>query len=218
MSPKWLIFLSIFWPSVVFGQDSIFVPLDSGEAMAPAVVPADALARYVALQAGLDTVVYGFDEAASQVHKHTRLFEAAELKNRESRFLNPEQPAQRMTLSEQARYDLLVREPTLCKNLNDAISQYVTQHTAELEGVVQQLMAQTSAMDDVAKNAFAQKLQTALAASSPHKRRAQEILYQCLYKNKGATGLPLDYSVEKTMRNWFMIQQPLIEAWIGHVD
>ena len=30
--------------------------------------------------------------------------------------------------------------------------------------------------------------------------------------------MPRAYSVEKTMRTWFNIQLPLVDAWLGNVD
>lgn len=239
MPIKWITLLLVLLPSFGFCQDSIFVPIEPGSPVPESgihkdgtgTVPVpnsvsvlesgaqgDAMERYVVLQAGLDNVVYAFDEQAAHVKKHTQAFEVSELKKRESRFLNPDQPPQRMTFTEQARYDLLIREPTLCSRLDEAIRQYVSANSLTLDTVVQQLKQQTETMDDAAKQAFAQRLQTALAAARPHKARVESILYQCLYKNKNDLGMPRDYSVEKSMRNWFMIQQPLIDAWIGNVD
>ena len=114
-------------------------------------------------------------------------------------------------------YAILVQEPTLCAQLDDALSRYIAKNGNALSIAVADLTKKTNAMSEAEKAAEAQKYRVAMAAI-PELRRAQEILYLCLYKYKNDNGVPTAYSVEKTMRKWYVIETPLVDAWIGNVD
>ena len=106
-------------------------------------------------------------------------------------------------------YDVVVRfdeqAAAMQKHL-PAFEQYVLERTNEA----------ANASDDE-KRSISKRLATATAAMA-NRKRAQEILYLCIYKLKSETGKPRNYSVERTMRIWYRIQLPILDAWLGNVD
>ena len=208
---------------IAFAQSAIFVPADGIHAGEPspndaANLKQDDIARFVQLQIDLYRVVMTFDARAKQVEKAIRPFEEAELLRMEQQALAGKDAEQiPRTPENAARYSLLVSEPTLCKELDESLRRYIEKNTPALEAVVKSFTAETLDMSDAQKAETAARIRTALQAYTVL-RRAQEILYLCLYRYKNDVGMPRPYSVEKTMRAWFTIQLPLVDAWLGNVD
>lgn len=215
--------LALAAPSFAAAQ-SIFVPADGsllGETQQnqpSAPLSKDDIDHFVQLQIDLYRVVMTFDARAKQVEKNIRPFEEAELIRSEQQALAGKnaEPIQRSP-ENAARYSLLVSEPTLCKELDESLKRYIEKNTPALEAVVKTFTAETLKMSEPQKAETAARVRDTLQAY-PDLRRAQEILYLCLYRYKNDAGMPRAYSVEKTMRNWFNIQLPLVDAWLGNVD
>lgn len=203
---------------------SIFVPAEGSlnsevqQNQASAPTKQDYINHFVQLQIDLYRVVMTFDARAKQVEKAIRPFEEAELQRMEQQALAGKnaEPIPR-TPEHAARYSLLVSEPTLCKELDESLKRYIEKNTPALEAVVKTFTAETLKMSENEKAETAARVRDTLQAY-PDLRRAQEILYLCLYRYKNDAGIPRAYSVEKTMRVWFNIQLPLVDAWLGNVD
>lgn len=217
------IFLSLLaFPGIATAQSSIFVPAGGSPADDPALPapapPQDHVAQFVQLQTDMYRIVMTFDARAKHVEKAIIPFEAAELQRQEQQALAGKNadPIPRSP-ENAARYSILVSEPTLCKELDESLRRYIDKNTPELEAVVKSFTAETLKMSETQKAETAARVRETLHAY-PDLRRAQEILYLCLYRYKNDVGQPRPYSVEKTMRAWFNIQLPLVDAWLGNVD
>ena len=217
------IFLSLLSaPGIAAAQSSIFVPAGSSladDTALPAPEPAqDYVSQFVQLQTDMYRIVMTFDARAKQVEKNIIPFEEAELQRQEQQALAGKNAAPIPRSPENAaRYSILVSEPTLCKELDESLKRYIDKNTPALEAVVKSFTAETLKMSESQKAETAARVRETLHAY-PDLRRAQEILYLCLYRYKNDVGMPRPYSVEKTMRAWFNLQLPLVDAWLGNVD
>lgn len=114
---------------------------------------------------------------------------------------------------------MFTREPTVCALLNGELEKYITEHEASLKHAVSTLILQTQKMNEAEKQAYADKLKVCLDPDQhPTFRVGKKVLYVCIYRTKNVRNVPLTYSVEKTMRRLFAIQEPLLDAWLGNVD
>ena len=196
--------------------ESIFVPIEnSAQLQENPVETGDSLGRIIALNRDLYRLVMTFDAKAKQVERYQPRYERGQLEKREFELTHPDTPFE----SEDAGigYSVLVQEPTLCAQLDEALKRFIAKNGDPLSHAVADLTQKTKEMSEAEKAAEAEKYRVAMAAI-PEVRRAQEILYLCLYKYKNENGIPTAYSVEKTMRNWFVIETPLVDAWLGNVD
>ncbi|MBO4350825.1 MAG: hypothetical protein J6A01_07780 [Proteobacteria bacterium] len=196
--------------------ESIFVPIENAaQVQDNPVEPGDSLGRLIALNRDLYRLVMTFNAKAKQVERYQQRYERGQLEKREFELKYPDTPYE----SEEANigYSVLVAEPTLCAQLDEALKRYIAKNGDALSYAVADLTKKTNAMSEEEKAAEAEKYRVAMAAI-PEVRRAEEILYLCLYKYKNDNGVPTVYSVEKTMRSWFVIETPLIDAWLGNVD
>lgn len=201
-------------------QESIFVPLESVEASSgdgQAVSSAsDDVEKWVELHSNLYRIVMTFDEQAKQL-------ERVLLKNEEAR-LNNEQvvmhaKARGIEPDENGNYggEMPIIGSSLCQELDASLDRYISKKTPELDVVVQSLTKRTQALSEGDKAEFAKRLNM-LIAGIPALKRSEEILYLCLYKYKNEAGMPTSWAVDKTLRRWYAVQQPLLDAWIGNVD
>lgn len=197
-------------------QESIFLPL-SGDESEHADVPADdTLQSWIKLQSDLYKVVLTFDEKAKQLEKHLLLNEQARLHNEEIRF---NAQSSHWKPDENGNYggEQQIYGSMLCSELNESLDRYITKNIPALDDAIQKLTADSAGMNETQKAAFAGRIQV-LLASVPNIRRSQEILYLCLYKYKTESGMSAPWSVEKTLRRWYMVQAPILDIWLGNVD
>ncbi len=196
--------------------ESIFVPIENAaQVQDNPVESGDSLGKLISLHRDLYRLVMTFDAKAKQVERYQPRYERGQLEKREFELKHPDTPYE----SEEAYagYSVLVAEPTLCAQLDEALKRFIAKNGDALSYAVADLAKKTNAMSEDEKAAEAEKYRVAMAAI-PEIRRAQEILYLCLYKYKNENGIPTAYSVEKTMRSWFVIETPLVDAWNGNVD
>lgn len=156
------------------------------------------------------------DEQNRHRDKQERVTTAIE----QHRKLDPkgEQPRQ-PTTNEPYYTAMFTREPTVCALLNGELEQYITEHETSLKHAVSMLVLQTQKMNEAEKQAYADKLKVCLDPERhPTFRVGKKVLYACIYRTKNIRNVPLTYSVEKTMRRLFTIQEPLLDAWLGNVD
>ena len=182
-----------------------------------------ALKTWARLQTGLYDAVIRFDAQAAEMQKYLPAFEKFCLERRAEDVrngLNPDKsnvaPAN-LPPKIRAAFNAVEREPTMCKNLDDALKAYIAQTEPALSAAVQTLARHAITADDAQKFAIARRLADESDAMA-HRKRAQEILYLCIYKLKSECGKPRNYAVEKTMRQWYRIQLPVLDAWLGNVD
>lgn len=200
---RWCILIFFFIPSLVQAQPR------EGES---------ALSEWVSLQAGLYQVVSAFDAQAEAMGRWLRFFERKQMEAHLEKMTGEEKEetaAERRAI--QKAYESVGAEPGLCAGLNEALSAYVNANMEALTRVTEALVQETSGYDEAARAEFASRLRVSLAGMEG-KRRAQEIMWFCLYKDKDELGRPREYSVERTMKAWYRIQEPLITSWIGEVD
>ena len=210
--------LLMFCAHMSFAQESIFVPAEMPhESHTADDSQKSALSRWISLDAGLYHVVLRFDARSQQVERAERLFEPAYLSSYEFKMLHPDSentdPAPGWS-----QYATLMREPTMCSELNKAVAQYIAQNKAELDSVISKLVAETKDFSEDQKIQMASGVRTAFSAAVPQKDRAYEILYQCLHRQKNEVGVPKSFNFEKTLKDWFIIEARLIDAWMGPVD
>ena len=208
-------------PGLAWAQqdDAILVPVPTEENDQPNERnQSDPVMRLIALQNGLYDVVLTYDAAAAQVEKAQPKFEESWLQLQQSHALHPSG----IPLSQQV-YDLpfaalLLKEPTLCARIDQDLKAFIRAHTAETEQLIKRISTDTANFSDEEKASLAKSIRTARAASHTDQRRAQEILYLCLHRYKNEIGVTKPYSIEKTLREWFNIQAPLVDLWLGPVD
>ena len=205
-------------PYYALAQDDIFVPVDPSQEQTAQPSKPSPLSRWVALDAGLYDVALQYDAQIRIAERAERQFEPAYLRNYEHKMLNPESTDNVYTPSEWGYYSTLMHEPTACNQLDKALAHYISKNSAELDATMTQLIAETKDFTEEQKAQMAQTLRTAFAAAVPNKRRAQEILYFCLHRFKNEIGVQKPYSMEKTLKNWFIIEARLLDEWLGPVD
>lgn len=212
-----LVLWSSFTANAQTPEAGIFVPLENSAPTDKITTSgnSDSLDRLITLQRDMYRLIMTFDAKAKQVERYLQRYERAQLEKREFQLKYPDTPYE----SEDANigYSVLVQEPTLCAQLDEALKRFIAQNGDALSLAVSDLTQKTNSMTEQEKALEAEKYRVAMAAI-PEVKRAQEILYLCLYKYKNENGMPIPYSVEKTMRNWFVIQTPLVDAWLGNVD
>ena len=192
---------------------------------AVAAEPGDALMGMVNLQRDLYRVVMTFDEQARRVEGMLIWYEQARIQNHEKRMsgLVPQPDPDTVQIDpetgEPVFDDGLIhfKTPLLCSELDESLRRYINKNVDQMEKYAKTLAAEAQKLTDGEKAETAERLRVALAAI-PELRRAEEILYICLYKYKNDAGVPTTYSVEKTLRSWYMAQEKLVDAWIGNVD
>lgn len=183
----------------------------------------NALKSWIALQTGLYDVAMQFDEQAAAMQKHLPAFEKYVLERQNDAIRNGENvdkilyTPSNMPAKTQIQFQAVAAEPTLCAKLDAALKNYVATSTPALESTIATLVRTTKDADDEQKRDISKRLAVANAAIA-NRKRAQEILYLCIYKLKSETGKSRDYSVERTMRQWYRIQLPILDAWLGNVD
>ena len=177
-----------------------------------------ALSQWVSLQAGLYQVIATYDGQAEEMGRWLRFFERKQMELQIEKMTGEseeETAASRRAM--QKATEAVATEPGLCAGLNASISSYVDAHSEALSRVTEALVQETSTLDEGERAEFASRLRVSLAGIES-RVRAQEILWYCLYKDKDELGRPREYSVERTMKAWYRIQEPLITSWIGEVD
>lgn len=176
------------------------------------------IVRWISLNAGLNQTVMRFDEQARDMERHLSAFERTQLKSHldaARASADGQNPSSPRTPEEWRAFNAVAREPSMCTQLARALNTYIQAHTNDLSDVITRLAALPA--DPDSRTAQARAISDALD-TVPNQRRTQEILYLCLYKQKNELGQPRPESVEKAMRNWFRIQLPLLDAWLGNVD
>lgn len=224
------IHISIFSCSVLsifFGNSKILCAQDTGERLPEIFATADSndlhpasspVDTWVRLQTGLYDLVFTFDEQAKRMEKYLPAFEKLQLEKRVAAVKNQgNDDHKRPSLEEQIQFDAVAREPTMCALLDQKLKSYILDNRDALDSVVKAIVQMTATMDERAKADFAKRIAVASAAITT-RQRAQQILYLCVYKLKDETGKPRDYSVERTMREWYRSQLPILDAWLGNVD
>ena len=210
---------AIFWGTAAVAQtpeESIFIPAaDVAPNHADDAEVSNSLAKLISLHRDMYRLIMTFDARAKQVERFQPRYERGQMEKREFQLKYPDTPYEPEEVY--GGYSVLVQEPTMCAQLDETLKRFIAKNGDALSHAVSDLTKQTKTMSDAEKAVEAEKYRVAMAAI-PEVRRAQEILYLCLYKYKNENGIPTAYSVEKTMRSWFVIETPLIDAWIGNVD
>lgn len=199
-------------------DESIFVPVQSETTANTQNSQATPLSQLLSLQLNLYRVVLTFDERAKQYENAHDHFETMLLQAKENQLVQNNGHSKQDALYSIPGYSAVVKEPTLCAELDNALKSYIKKHAQDLTVVVTQLTQETQNYSEQQKAATATAIHTALTSSGINVRRAEEIMYLCLYRYKNELGSPRKYSVEKTLREWFTIQTPLIDLWLGPVD
>ncbi|MCL2326155.1 MAG: hypothetical protein FWC40_06650, partial [Proteobacteria bacterium] len=131
------------------------------------------------------------------------------------------EPSPRPSLQSGAQKTLLA-EPTLCAELNKAILGFTAEHESTLRQAAKAVNETMPGMDETARaelaRAYASAFPTDNSALGVSQRRAQKILYFCIYRTQTPANKPRTYSVERTMRRFNEIQAPLTNAWLGNLD
>ena len=225
MSPRISSALSLFFACFLYfsatsafaqSGESIFVPVNPQNESNIQNSQQSPLNQLINLQRNFYRIVLTFDERARQVESVSRRFESDYLKLQENRAI--QQDSDQGNNYPLTGYSILVKEPTMCAELDNALKIYIKKNAADLSAVITQLVAETQNYSEAQKAETAAIIRTAIHASDTDYQRAQEILYLCLYRYKSMTGNPTKYSVEKTLREWFTIQAPLLDLWLGPVD
>lgn len=108
------------------------------------------------------------------------------------------------------------QEPSMCAQLDAELNKFITQHEAEYKSTVTALIKATNAFTDEQKADFAKRLTACTIPTDANGyRKAHQVLYACIYRIKNIKNVPLSYSVEKTMRRLYVLQEPLLTAWLG---
>ena len=197
-------------------NESIFMPMgDSAQTTETVVGTGDSLGKLISLHRDLYRLIVTFDAKAKQVERYQERYERGQLEKREFQLKHPNTPYESEDTN--VGYSVLVAEPSLCAQIDESLKRFIAKNGDALSHAVSDLTKKTKAMNDAEKAVEAEKYRVAMAAI-PESKRAQEILYLCLYKYKNANGIPTAYSVEKTLRQWFVIETPLVDAWLGNVD
>lgn len=199
------------WGVVIF----FLIPLP---VQAQSVEGEGALSEWVALQAGLYRVVTTYEAQAEAMGRWLRYFERKQMVMHIEKMTGEEtEETGGERRATQKAYEAVATEPGLCAGLNEAISSYVNANMEAMTRVTEALVRETSTYGEEERGEFASRLRVTLAGMEG-KRRAQEILWYCLYKDKDELGQPRAYSVERTMKAWYRVQESLITSWIGEVD
>lgn len=220
------VFCTVLWMIGCFAcagasaQESIFVPFEKpteAQEMNQVVSSAsDDVEKWIELQSGLYKIVKTFDEQARQLERVMLSNDEARVNNH---LIEIQAKSSGIEADEYGKYggESPIISSSLCQEMDASLDRYISKKTPELDVVVQSLTNKTKSMSDAEKAEFAKRLNM-LIAGIPELRRAEEILYLCLYKYKNEAGFPTTWSVDKTLRKWFAVQQPLLDAWIGNVD
>ncbi len=207
--------------TLAFAQESILVPLEKENPSEKSAAlnlgtMNDDIGRWLLLQSDLYRVVMTFNEQAKQL-------ERVIYKNEEARNVNHEiqmtAKSEGRAPDESGNYggEMPIIGSSLCQELDASLQRFIDKNKAALDEVVHSLVKYSSNLSDTEKDAVSTRMRTTIAAMSDRKR-SQEILYLCLYKYKNESGVPTTWSVEKTLRQWYVIQLPLIDVWLGNVD
>lgn len=202
-------------------QESILVPMEKPNlpeksAVSDVTTMTDDMGRWLSLQSDLYRVVMTYNEQARQL-------ERVIYKNEESRNVNHEismtAKSKGLEPDENGNYggEMPIIGSSLCQELDASLQRYIEKNKTELDQVIQNLVKYSSKLSEQEKETVSAGMRTTIAAM-PARKRAQEILYLCLYKYKNESGVPTTWSVEKTLRQWHVIQLPLIDVWLGNVD
>lgn len=114
---------------------------------------------------------------------------------------------------------VFTKEPTVCAELNRALEQFILTNEGAIQTAVKKLVERAASMNENEKQLFASKLaECTNSARHPTMATGQKVLYACIYRTKNIRNVPLSYSVEKTMRRLFGMQESLLDAWLGDVD
>ena len=208
------------------GEEGIWAPYQGGEPQAEvaegqaddhhnAAEPDALLREYIRLQADLYRIVMTFHEQAKGVEREIRNHEEIVIRNHALKMTTPAVTLEDGTTGVPGV--TYFRVPSLCAELDASLKRYIDKNTGPLDHAVRELVAKTKQMTEDEKAAMADKIR-GLLAEIPNMRRAEEILYLCLYRYKNELGVQPPYQVEKTMRIWFSHQEPLLDAWLGNVD
>lgn len=210
---------SSLMPALATPQDAdIFITQPrSGENPPDAPSLHDTLDLWLALQFGLYDVVSAFDEKARNMQESLYRFENRQIQQHLRKILAPDTQPPKPTPGEIRDFDAVAREPSMCTQLAQSLETYITKNAPKLDAAIQELTTLTQQATDRQKSEIAAHI-SRQTASRKSIRRAQEILYLCLYKQKDELGLPRKFPVEKQMRAWFRIQLPLLDLWLGDID
>ena len=213
-------FFLIFTATSAYAQsnENIFVPIPSSNESSVQNQHSSPLSQLISLQLNLYKVVLTFDERAKKFENAHDHFETMLLQARENQMVRNNDAAAQDPIHNIPGYSAVVKEPTLCAELDNALKSYIKKHSQDLTAVVTQLTAETQNYSEQQKAETASFIHSTLKSSGIDIRRSEEILYLCLYRYKNELGVPRNYSVEKTLREWFTIQAPLVDLWIGPVD
>ena len=154
----------------------------------------------------------------ASLEKHRKLVELDTIRMEQQKKLDPDvEEYPERTQTERFYSYQFTQEPTLCAQLDQELNVFISLHEAELQTAVDALVAATPAMNEEQRARVAKKLADCTQTNAATED-ARQILYACIYRTKNIRNVPLAYSVEKTMRRLFKIQEPLFDAWLGNVD
>jgi len=130
--------------------------------------------------------------------------------------VDPEAAKTRIKSNGEAYYDSLIREPSACAKIDQQLTTLISQNEAQIKKSVETLVLNTKNLDEADRADFAAKFADCSAKFKT--QQAQQVIYACVYRQKNTRNVPLSYSVEKTLRKLYTLQEPLLNAWLGNVD
>ena len=221
--------LLMWMPALVFGQDTIFAFPKQAAPDATAIDGAPSSERLrleQAQQTHIKTLHAFYALVASYWNRYRANAEA--LPGFEREWLLEEVSARLAGLPppkpslDSGAHKTLLAESTLCAELNRAILGFTAEHESTLRQAAKVVSETMPSMTEAARaelaQAYARAFPTDNSTLGVSQRRAQKILYFCVYRVQTPANKPRTYSVERTMRRFNEIQSPLTNAWLGNLD
>ncbi len=177
---------------------------------------AQALETICKVQAEVYRTAATYSDSIAEIDRHRERQERVTIEIEQQKKVDPEGAKTRMKSNGELYYDSLIREPSACAKLDQQLSTLITQNEAQLKKSVEVLVRNSKNMNDADRADLAAQFRDCTERLKT--KEAQHVLYACVYRQKNTRNVPLSYSVEKTMRKLYMIQEPLLNAWLGNVD
>lgn len=202
------------------GQESIFgqlepLPEEGTEAL---YLGPDSTARMQACQTlvdldvALDNLVLSYEARYKNIERGDLALEEAVLDEAYGRGGLDVSPQGHVMLDDPAN------ELVFCGSLDREIKTFILQHESKLVTAAQNFAGIPALNDESLSIKWVDILSRKRAPNAQRHAKAQEILYYCIARNKTLMGVIKPYSLERSMKKWFELQKPLIDAWLGNTD
>lgn len=209
-------FLKRFACTIIF----LTIPaISEAQILEPAVPVSESLETTQALetlcstQAALYELIGKYGARISEIDRRRERQERITIEIEQQAKLDPDSAKGRVKTAEEASFDAL---ESPCAALDKELDAFIVQREGELRRAVSVLTAATESLNEADRADFASKF--ADCSERFNTKESQKVIYACVYRQKNIRNVPLSYSVEKTLRRLFAIQEPLINTWLGNVD